>query len=64
MIDLKTLYEQTTMHCELVETQHDENYKIEVFQQFNTPIFVFVYWSKLTHTITSIVYTIRKGDTK
>lgn len=59
--DLKTLYEQTTMYCDIITTSEDENYKIEIYQQPDTPIKVFVYWSKELHKITSINYTI-KGE--
>ena len=60
-IDIKTLYEQTTMYCELINQSEDENYKIEIYQRPDTPIKVFVYWSKEQHKITSINYTI-KGE--
>lgn len=62
MIDLKTLYEQTTMYCELIETKHEDVYHdIEIYHQLDTPIFVYVYWDRYKHTIHSIVYTI-KGE--
>ena len=60
-IDIKTLYEQTTMYCDIIEVLDDGNHKIEVYQQPDTPIKVFVYWSKELHKITSINYTI-KGE--
>lgn len=60
-IDIKTLYEQTTMYCDIISTSEDENYRIEIYQQPDTPIRVFVYWSKELHKITSINYTI-KGE--
>lgn len=59
--DIKTLYEQTTMYCDLIATSSDYQYNIEIYQQPNTPIKVFVYWSKKLHKITSINYTI-KGE--
>ena len=59
--DIKTLYEQTTMYCNIIKVSEDENYKIEIYQQPETPIRVFVYWSKDLHKITSINYTI-KGE--
>lgn len=59
--NIQTLYEQTTMYCDLINETEDENYKIEIFQQPDTPIKVFVYWSKELHKITSINYTI-KGE--
>ena len=59
--DIKTLYEQTTMYCDLISKSDDENYHIEIYQQPDTPIKVFVYWSKEHHKITSINYTI-KGE--
>ena len=59
--DIKTLYEQTTMYCDLIATSEDHQYHIEIYQQPNTPIKVFVYWSKELHKITSINYTI-KGE--
>lgn len=57
-IDLKTLYEQTTMYCELIATSSDYKYNIEIYQQPDTPLKVFVYWSKEHNTIVSINYTI------
>lgn len=57
-IDLKTLYEQTTMYCDLIATSSDYQYQIEIYQQPNTPIKIFVYWSKKHHTIISINYSI------
>lgn len=59
--DIKTLYEQTTMYCDLIAKSSDHQYNIEIYQQPNTPIKVFVYWSKELHKITSINYTI-KGE--
>lgn len=60
--DLKTLYEQTTMYCTLVGKDYTDKYIVEVYQQNNTPLFVIIYWSKETHTIISIAYTLRKGE--
>lgn len=60
-IDIKTLYEQTTMYCDITTVSEDENYKIEIYQQPDTPIKVFVYWSKELRKITSINFTI-KGE--
>lgn len=57
-IDLKTLYEQTTMYCELIATSHEHKYNIEIYQQPDTPIKVFVYWSKDHSTIVAINYSI------
>ena len=61
MIDLKTLYEQTTLYCELVETIHHPAYKIEIFHQPDTPLFVFAYWNYDTNTLHSIAYQ-TKGE--
>lgn len=62
VFDIKTLYEQTTMYCDLIATSSDHKYNIEIYQQPNTPIKIFVYWSKeLPKKITSINYTI-KGE--
>lgn len=60
-IDLKTLYEQTSMYCDIIDLKEDNTQIIETYQQPNTPIKVFVYWSKELHKITSINYTI-KGE--
>lgn len=62
MIDLKTLYEQTTMYCDIIDILDDGNHKIEVYKQPDTPIKVFVYWSKELHNITSIRYYTIKGE--
>lgn len=59
--DIKTLYEQTTMYCDLIATSSDYQYNIEIYQQPNTPIKIFVYWSKELHKITSINITC-KGE--
>lgn len=61
MIDLKTLYEQTTLYCEPVDTDETETYNIEIYNQPETPIYIFVYYNKHQHKITSIAYTI-KGE--
>ena len=60
-IDLKTLYEQTTMYCELVDIDKTVKYDVEIFHQLETPIYVFVYWNREPRTIHSIAYTI-KGE--
>lgn len=59
MIDLKTLYEQTTMYCNLIKVKNDNNYVVEIFEQTDTPIQIVVYWSK--NKIVSIYYTL-KGE--
>lgn len=56
-IDLKTLYEQTTLYCTKVD-EFNTCYHVEVYNQPNTPIFIFVYW--LDNSIHSISYTTRK----
>ena len=56
-IDLKTLYEQTTLYCTKVD-EFNTRYHVEVYNQPDTPIFIFVYW--LDNSIHSITYTIRK----
>ena len=43
-IDLKTLYEQVTMYCVLVGTEIIGKNKMEIFQQTDTPIFIFAHW--------------------
>lgn len=60
MLDLKTLYEQITATFEILEhTQSiSYDYDVEIFKQPDTPIYAFVYWSKSTHTLTSISFTI------
>lgn len=58
-IDLKTLYEQTTMYCERIDTMLTEKYTVEIFQQPNTPIIIFAYWSRKGATkLHSIAYQI------
>lgn len=61
MFDIKTLYEQCTLYCELINQSEDDNYNISIYQQIGTPIKVIVYWSKELHKITSINFTI-KGE--
>lgn len=61
--DIKTLYEQTTLYCELVDTDETERYNIEIYNQPETPIYIFVYWHKTQHKITSIAYTIKEEQT-
>lgn len=61
MVDLKTLYEQTTQVCDLVDTDNTDRYYIEIFHQLETPIYIFVYWNREPRTIHSIAYTI-KGE--
>lgn len=56
--DMKILYEQTTMYCDIITETENEDYKIEIYQQPNTPIRVNVYWSKKLHKITAITYII------
>lgn len=60
-IELKTLYEQTTQYCTLVDTDDTASYYIEIFHQSETPIYIFVYWNREPRTIHSIAYTI-KGE--
>ena len=60
-IDIKTLYEQTTMYCDLVTTDKNASYDVEIFHQLETPIYIFVYWNREPRTIHSIAYTI-KGE--
>lgn len=57
--DMKILYEQTTMYCDIISETENEDYNIEIYQQHNTPIRVCVYWSKKLHKITAITYTIQ-----
>lgn len=61
MIDLKTLYEQTTLYCDLITRQKTYDYFIEVYRQPDTPIYIFAYFDRDTHTLVSIAYTIKKG---
>lgn len=65
MLDLKTLYEQTTMYCNRIDMfiSKDNKYIVEVFEQPNTPINVFAYWNNtLLQPITlhSIAYQINE----
>lgn len=63
-IDLKTLYEQTTMYCERIDTflSSDNKYYVEVYQQPDTPIHIFIYWTRHGMTkIHSIAYTIKEN---
>ena len=62
-IDLKTLYEQTTMYCDYIENfiSKDKKYLVEVYQQPDTPIHIFIYWTRQGMTkIHSIAYTIKE----
>ena len=67
-VDLKTLYEQTTMYCE----KDDERYqyfangdvrKVEYYQQPDTPIRVVAVWniSKSTPKLIEISYQIKEN---
>ena len=63
-IDLKTLYEQTTMYCDYIENfiSKDKKYLVEVYQQPDTPIHIFVYWTRTgTTKIHSIAYSIKEN---
>ena len=57
-IDLKTLYEQTTMYCNKVDEYTTLDYHVEVYNQPETPIFIFAYWT--TNKLHSMSYTIRE----
>lgn len=75
-IDLKTLYEQTTMYCDFIEksyhtstainpNNHEKiirNYALEVWQQPDTPIYILVYWNTEETHIEEITYKIIKGE--
>ena len=62
-IDLKTLYEQTTMYCERIDTQLTDKYIVEIFQQPDTPIIIFAYWTRTgTARLQSIAYQIAKEN--
>ena len=58
-IDLKTLYEQTTPYCDLVDIDNTADYYVEIFHQLETPIYIFVYWNREPRTIQSIAYQIK-----
>lgn len=58
MIDLKTLYEQTTLYAEPVDNFRTPEYYVEVFHQLHTPIYIFAYWEQ--NKLHSIAYTIRE----
>ena len=59
-IDIKTLYEQMTMYCDLVGETKDGNKLIfEKYHQPNTPIDVNVYWEN-NHVI-KMTFEIREG---
>lgn len=57
-IDLKTLYEQTTMYCNLVQKLHAAPLHVEVYEQPDTPILIYVSWKN--KKIHSISYTIKE----
>lgn len=58
--DIKTLYEQMTMYCQLVGEAKDGNKLIfEKYHQPNTPIDVNVYWEN-NHVI-KMTFEIREG---
>lgn len=57
MIDLKTLYEQVTMYCNLIDTINGEIYKVEFFEQPDTPIVIRAYWYH--NTLKHISFQIR-----
>ena len=75
-IDLKTLYEQTTMYCDFIEksyhssvsinpNNHEKitrNYAVEIWQQPNTPIYIYVCWNTEETHIEEIAYKIIKGE--
>ena len=59
-IDIKTLYEQMTMYCDLVGETKDGNKLIfEKYHQPDTPIDVNVYWEN-NHVI-KMTFEIREG---
>lgn len=60
MIDLKTLFEQVTMYCDIVGHATTEKYNITIFHQPDTPIYVNVYWHKDKSKIASIEFTIKE----
>ena len=60
-IDLKTMYEQATMYCELIDQYPIRSYEVEVWHQTDTPINVYVYWNKEHCKIFEIIYKI-KGE--
>lgn len=57
MVDLKTIYEQITASFDKIEDKENDLYNIEIFQQPDTPIFAFAYWSKQHHILRSISFT-------
>lgn len=65
MIDLKTLYEQTTMYSELVDEFDSNNYHFEIYHQPDTPIYirvVFVWnFNPTTYKIHEISFSTDKG---
>lgn len=59
MIDLKTIYEQVTMEFKSIDKYATDKYIVEVFQQPETPLHVFAYW---THkgTLHSIAFHLKE----
>lgn len=61
LVNMQTLYEQTTAICEKVETYLTDDYYVEIYHQPDTPIYIFVYWTRKGMTrINSIAYTVKE----
>lgn len=64
MIDLKTLYEQTTMYCTLLHECDVNKYHIEIYQQNDTPIYIRVVLERNFNStvIHKISFSVRKEN--
>lgn len=59
-IDIKTLYEQMTMYCDLVgETKDGDRLIFEKYHQLDTPIDVDVHWDN--NHVVKMTFEIREG---
>ena len=60
MIDLKTLYEQTTMYCTLIDAFDSPMYHIEIYHQPDTPIYIRAVFDKRSFNKSVITDILRK----
>lgn len=58
IVDLKTLYENVTMYCDMVDNYRTIDYYVEVYRQPDTPILIFAYWKH--NKLFSITHMIRE----
>lgn len=63
-IDLKTLYEQTTLFCTKIctITDHLTHQLIEVYHQPETPLYILFYWNKDKGILEKATYTTNKAE--